>query len=58
MINKTKKQILKWIFVLAIIGIIIYTFRDSAGPILEQLKQTTPTVIAGICAMTVTYLVT
>ena len=55
MINKTKKQILKWIFVLAIIGIIIYTFRDSAGPILEQLKQTTPTVIAGICAMTVIY---
>lgn len=55
MISKTKKQILKWVFVVVIIGAIIYTFRDSAGPILEQLKQTTPAVIAGICAMTVIY---
>lgn len=55
MISKTKKQILRWVFVLVIVGAIIYTFRDSAGPILEQLKQTTPAVIAGICAMTVVY---
>ena len=41
--------------VLVIIGIIVYTFRDSAGPILEQLEKTTPAVIAGICAMTVVY---
>lgn len=40
---------------LAIIGIIVYTFRDSAGPILEQLKKTTPAVITGICVMTVVY---
>lgn len=40
---------------LAIIGIIIYTFRDLAGPILEQLKRTTPAVITGICVMTVIY---
>ena len=38
-----------------IIGIIVYTFRDSAGPILEQLKKTTPAVITGICVMTVVY---
>lgn len=38
-----------------IVGIIIYTFRDSAGPILEQLGKTTPAVIIGICAMTVMY---
>lgn len=37
------------------IGIIIYTFRDSAGPILAQLKKTTPTVIVGICVMTLVY---
>lgn len=55
MISKAKKQILKWAFVVVIIGAIIYTFRDSAGPILEQLRQTTPAVIAGICAMTVIY---
>lgn len=40
---------------LAILGMIIYAFRDTAGPILEQLKKTTPQVIAGICAMTVIY---
>lgn len=34
---------------------IIYTFRDSAGPILEQLKKTTPVVIIGICVMTTFY---
>lgn len=40
---------------LAIIGVIVYTFRDSAGPIWEQLKKTTPAVIIGICVMTVAY---
>ncbi len=38
-----------------IIGIIIYTFRDSAGPIFEELKKTTPTVVLGICGMTIVY---
>ena len=33
----------------------MYTFRDSAGPIAEQLKKTTPAVIAGICGLTVGY---
>lgn len=40
---------------LALIGIIVYTFRDSAGPILAQLKKTTPAVIGGICVMTMVY---
>lgn len=39
----------------ALLGIIIYTFRDLAGPILEQLKKTTPAVVAGICVMTMIY---
>lgn len=40
---------------LVLIGIIVYTFRDSAGPILAQLKETTPAVIVGICVMTMVY---
>lgn len=40
---------------LVILTAIVYTFRDSAAPILEQLKKTTPEIIAGICIMTVIY---
>lgn len=54
-IQKQKKQLLKWLFVIVIIVIIVYTFRDSAGPILEQLKATTPLVISGICIMAIIY---
>lgn len=46
---------MKWIFVLVILGVIVYTFRDSAGPIWEQMKKTTPVVMLGICIMTVLY---
>ena len=54
-ISKVQKQLLKWGLVLAVIGIIVYTFRDSAGPILEQLKKTSPTVVIGICLMATVY---
>lgn len=54
-INKKQKQILKWIFVAVIIGIIVYTFRDSAGPILEELKKTSIAVILLICVSSVAY---
>lgn len=50
-----QKQIGKIVFVAVIVGIILYTFRDSAGPIAEQLAKTTPMVIAGICGLTVVY---
>ncbi|MCI5873436.1 MAG: lysylphosphatidylglycerol synthase transmembrane domain-containing protein [Clostridiales bacterium] len=40
---------------LLFVGAIIYTFRDTAGPIMEQLAKTMPSVIIGICAMTVGY---
>lgn len=54
-IEKTRKAIVKWIFVVVIVGVIIYTFRDSAGPILEELKHTAPVVLIGICLMSVIY---
>lgn len=38
-----------------LLAAIVYTFRDSAVPIIEQLKKTTPQIIAGICMMTVIY---
>lgn len=40
---------------LVLIGVIVYTFRDMVGPILEQLRNTAPWVIVGICVMTVIY---
>lgn len=54
-IKKKKTTILKWLLVIVIIGVIIYTFRDSAGPILEELAKTAPSVIIGICVMSVIY---
>ncbi len=54
-IQKYTKQLLKWLLVIAILVIIVYTFRDSAGPILAQLKATAPTVVIGICVMAMVY---
>lgn len=34
---------------------IVYTFRDTAGPIAAQLLKTAPSVIIGICMMTIGY---
>lgn len=50
-----KKTIIKFIFVIAILAAIIYTFRDSAGPILEQLKKTSPLILVVICLLSVCY---
>lgn len=46
---------MKWLFVILIIGAIVYTFRDTAGPILEQLKETASSVLTGICVMSGIY---
>lgn len=54
-ISKKQKKLVQWILVLLIIGIILYTFRDMAGPILEELKRTTPFVVIGICIMAMIY---
>lgn len=40
---------------LIIIGAIIYTFRDSAGPILEQLERTPAWVVIAICTAAILY---
>ena len=54
-ISKRQKQALKWILVAVCIGIIGYTFRDSAGPIFRQLRETAPIVVVGICLMSLVY---
>ena len=54
-ISKRQKQTVKLVFAAAIAAAIIYTFRDLAGPIAEQLAKTTPAVIAGICVLTTIY---
>lgn len=50
-----KKSLLKWIVVAVLAGIILYTFKDMAGPILQQLKQTSIAVILVICLCSVGY---
>lgn len=39
----------KIVFVLILVGIIVYTFKDSAGDILQQLKSTSVKVVFAIC---------
>ena len=51
------KNIVKWLFVLALVAVIVYTFRDSAAPIMAELKGTAPLAIFGICALSMAYLV-
>lgn len=47
--------ILKWIFVAVITGMIVYTFRDLAGPILKQLRETSGIVVLLICCSSTAY---
>lgn len=54
-IKKHAKTIGKILFVLIIIGIIVYTFKDSAGDIWNQLKATSMLVILGICLFSIFY---
>jgi len=55
LIKKNAKTIGKILFVLILIAIIIYTFKDSAGDILTQLKDTSILVVIGICISSVVY---
>lgn len=32
-LTETQKSIIKWAFVLVLLGLIVYVFRDMAGPI-------------------------
>ncbi len=54
-ISKQMKMALKIAFVLVLVGIIVYTFRDSAGPILAELKQTSLSMILIISVLAVAY---
>lgn len=53
--SKRKKIILKWIFVIILIALIVYVFRDSAGPIFEQLRATSARIIILICLSALGY---
>lgn len=54
-IKKHAKTIGKLIFVLVLIAAIIYTFKDSAGDILAQLKETSVIVLLSICISSICY---
>lgn len=55
LIRKHTKTAVKAAFVLLIIAVIIYTFRDSAGPILKELGETSPVVVFIISVLAVLY---
>lgn len=52
---KNKKFWLKLIFVIVLLGIIVYTFRSSAGPIFQQLRTTSFVVLIAVCISSVVY---
>lgn len=54
-LTDTQKNIVKWICVCIILGLIIYVFRDSAGPIIDQLKKTSLKVVLLIILATLLY---
>ena len=55
LIRKHTKTAVKAAFVLILIAVIIYTFRDSAGPILKELGETTPVVVILISILAILY---
>lgn len=54
-LSDRQKTLIKWLCVLALVGLIIYVFRDMAGPILSQLVKTSPVVVAVILGATLLY---
>ncbi len=52
---KNKKLLAKIIFVVVLLAIIAYTFRDQAGPIFSQLRDTSVFVLVAICISSVIY---
>lgn len=52
---KNKKLLAKLIFVIVLLAIIVYTFRDSAGPIFRQLRETSIWILIGVCISSVVY---
>ncbi len=54
-LTKIQKNIVKWICVIVILALIVYVFRDSAGPIWNQLKATSWKIIVMIVLATIMY---
>ncbi len=54
-LSDRQKTLIKWLCVLVLVGLIIYVFRDMAGPILSQLVKTSPVVVAAILGATLLY---
>ncbi|SDB01694.1 lysylphosphatidylglycerol synthase transmembrane domain-containing protein [Eubacterium oxidoreducens] len=50
-----KKTLAKVIFVIILILIVIYTFHDSAGTIMQQIAQTSLWLIIAVCLVSVIY---
>ena len=54
-LSDRQKTLIKWLCVLVLVGLIIYVFRDMAGPIMSQLVKTSPVVVAAIIGATLLY---
>lgn len=54
-LSDRQKTLIKWLCVLVLVGLIIYVFRDMAGPIMSQLVKTSPVVVAAILGATLLY---
>lgn len=53
--NKKVQTVGKLLFVAALIGIIIYTFRDSIGPIMRELGEVSAICVLIVCLMSIGY---
>ena len=54
-LTETQKSIIKWAFVLVLLGLIVYVFRDMAEPIAKQLVKTSPWIVVQILVATLLY---
>ena len=54
-LSDRQKTLIKWLCVLVLVGLIVYVFRDMAGPIVKQLVNTSPKVVALVILASVLY---
>ena len=54
-LSDRQKTLIKWLCVLVLVGLIIYVFRDMAGPIVKQLLNTSPKIIAMVILASILY---
>lgn len=53
--TKKQKNILKWAFVMLLVCVVVYAFRDSAGPIYREIKETSPKILVMILLASMAY---